>query len=297
MTKTKEVIKTRGIIAVDNGGDNVKVLAEGMESPVIFKSAKSKGSRKDLSDPILSPEFHSHVVEWNGNFYLTNYRTAQSKFAMTGFKESKTDDFFILSILIAVAQYGFEENLLCTCVPYYTYKKSEVEKLREILVKDHTISIDKIEYNFTINDILVAVEAQSGHFYLQREGEVTLLEIGSRTVGYATNKLIKSKDGGNDINIPIREKTGTISRKGIQIGNLAEEDIVDYANSVYADLSSIIDEKDKIVAFGGGVMIPKVKETLNEVFESIEFAEDPLFVQVRGMLAMAEQFFSEGDGE
>lgn len=286
--------KTRGIIAVDNGGDNVKVLSDSMDEPLFFKSAKSKGSIKDLSDPILAPELDSHVVEWNGNVYLTNYRTAQSRFSMTGFKESKTDDFFILSVLIAVAKHGYDINLLCTCVPYYTYKKNEVDKLRSILVKNHKISIDKVDYEFVIEDILVAVEAQSGHFYLQREGEVTLLEIGSRTVGYATNKLIKIPNG-NDINIPIREKTGTISRKGVQIGNLAEEEIVDYANSVYAELSSIIDEKDKIVAFGGGVMIPKVKETLGKVFETIEFVDDPLFVQVKGMFEMAKQFFVEED--
>lgn len=303
---TTEDGRTIGIISVDNGGDNTKVLSETMTHPIHFKNQIAKGKPKDIDEKII-PEahYHSHVVEWNNEVYLTNLRTAQSKFSnMTSYKESKTDKFFILSALLAVAKYGYDINYLCTCVPFKNFKPSEVQAIRDILIGEHTIRIDRVEYNFEIADVLVTAEAQAGHFYLQNfeyyfkdGGEVTLLEIGSRTVGFATFSITLDENGEISVVNFIREKSGTLVRKGIKISNVTTEEYMDYASSIYSDMSDLIDEYAKVVAFGGGVLIDDIKEGLQQDFKNIVFAEEPLYVQVRGMLVLAEEYFAEEDDE
>ena len=301
--------RTIGVIAVDNGGDNTKILSETMSEPTHFTNLIAKGKVKDLDDKIIPPEFHSHVVQWNDNIYLTNLRTAQSRFSpMTSYKESKTDDFFILSTLLAVAKYGYDINYLCTCVPFKNFKPSEINAIRDILIGEHTINIDKVEYNFEIAEVLVLAEAQAGHYYLlnakdyyTENGQYTLIEIGSRTVGYATFDIILDENGEVDMDRTrfIREKSGTLVRKGLKISKISEEEYYDYTSSIFSDVSDIVSEDDKVVAFGGGVIIEDIKEGLRNEFKNIVFAKEPLYVQVRGMLEIAkeiaEEYFAEED--
>lgn len=298
--------RTIGIISVDNGGDNTKVFSESMNHPTFFTNQIAKGKEKDLEDTLVPPEFNSHVVKWNDKIYLTNLRTSQSKFSnMTSYKDSKTDDFFIISTLIAVAKYGYDINYLCTCVPFKNFKRSETDAIENLLIGEHTIEIDKVEYNFEIADVLVSIEAQAGHKYLRQfdyykeKGEVTLLEIGSRTVGFATFDINLDEDGEIDLHSTrfIREKSGTLVRKGIKISNVTKEEYLDYASSVYSDVSDLVDEKSKVVAFGGGVIIDDIKEGLQKEFKNIIFVDEPLYVQVRGMLELALEYFAEEDEE
>ena len=143
----------------------------------------------------------------------------------------------------------------------------------------------------------MVAEAQSGHKYLQEEGVSTLLEIGSRTVGFATNKLVLNENGEKTTDFPIREKSGTLTRKGLQINNVTEEEYADYAEDIYAEISDVIDEDDKIIAFGGGILIDGVKDNLSNHFKNIAFAEDPLYVQVRGMLLEGFEAFADDEEE
>ncbi|MFJ7982401.1 ParM/StbA family protein [Lysinibacillus xylanilyticus] len=287
---------TVGVIAVDNGGENVKVFSETMDNPIHFGSAKAKGKKKDLLDPILPPELHSYVVEWKDKIYLTNYRVTQSKYGMTGFKDSKKDDFFVLSTLIAVAKYGYDINYLCTSIPFKNWNETECDALEELYIGEHDIIIDTVPYHFEIAGVLVVAEAQAGHKHLQVEGKSTLLEIGSRTVGFATN-MLETKDGKKVTDFPIREKSGTLPRKGLTISNVTDEEYEDYTSDIYAEISDIIDENDKVVAFGGGVLNEEIKKGLANEFKNITFADDPLYVQVRGMLEEGLEAFADDEEE
>ena len=286
--------QTIGTIAVDNGGQNIKVFAEHMEFPIHFKSDKTIGDIRDIDEPPLNKD-HSFVIQWKDNVYLTNHRKRLGKYpnSMTGNVSSKANDYFILSTIIAVALYGYDVNYLVTSIPYENrFKKGEVEKITDILVGNHSIVIDKELYEFEIADVYLATEAQAGHFHLQKEGVVTLLEIGSRTVGYATNEFVLDDNGEIKIDQPIHEKTGTLARKGVQISDIKNDNEYKlYVYDIFANLSQKIDEDDEIVAFGGGILIEPIKEALSEVYHNITFAENPLYVQVLGMLEMGKIAF------
>ncbi len=290
----KETEKTFGVIAVDNGGHNTKVISEDMDQPISFKSDKKRGVEYNLEEMPLPTrmETHSFVVKWNDKVYLTNRRmNLMPKFdGMTGNVASKANDYFILSALIGVALYGYDINFLVTSIPYeHKAKKEENDKIKERLLGEHHLIIDGESYEFEIVYVQLAIEAQAGQFYLQEEGITTLLEIGSRTVGFATSEFVRNEDGLISIDQPILEKTGTLSRKGVEISDIqSKEEYELYVYDIFKSLSKKIDEDDKIVAFGGGVLIDAVKETLEEVYSNIKFADNPLFVQVLGMLEIGK---------
>lgn len=296
--------KTRGIIAVDNGGENTKIFTEDMDNPTFFKSIKKYGRKKDLLADIYpqtdDESLTSYIVEWKDQVYLTNKRTVEASFSITGNTDSKANEYFILSTLIAVAKYGYDINYLSTSVPYKNIlNEDELENIREELIGEHTISVDKVEYKFEIADVLVTAEAQAGYFYLEPEGMVTLLEIGSRTVGYATNELVYDEEGNILAESPIDIKSGTIEKAGLAISNIDVDEYIPYCSHIFSELSARkIDEKDEIIAFGGGVLIDGIRDGLQRFFKNITFAEDPLYVQVRGMLILAQLHFKlEEDDE
>lgn len=294
---------TVGIIAVDNGGDNTKVFSQRMDNPTYFKSRKGFGVEEDFDDPMFHDEEYdeenrSYIVRYKDLIYLTNRRMKQGRFKDTGNTYTKTKAYFIISTLIAVAKYGYNINYVVTSVPYANRTKTEVSLIKERLIGEHAITINDKDYEFTIEDVLVTAEAQAGHFYLEAEGQVTLLELGSRTVGYATNYIELDDEGNIIIDQPIRAKSGTIDRAGVEISNLKETDYIPYCSNIYAELSSIISENDKIIAFGGGVLVDGIREGLKMNFNNIHFAQDPLYVQVRGMLIAGELYFNlEEDDE
>jgi hypothetical protein len=279
-TSSKARKKTSGIIAIDNGGENTKVLSEDMEHPVSFGSTKAIGKPRHKQDPILPPELHSHLVEWEGKIYLTNYRVMQSKARKSSLVNTKSDDYFILSILIAIAKYGYDENYVITCVPYSRYSDEEKEAIERRLIRKHTLAIDGQEYNFEIKDVIIVPETMVAFFHLKPYGRVRLLDIGSRTVGYATmyqdEKFFQ----------PIFEETGTIEKEGLEARRdvVEKEEYDEYVENLAYELDHVFNEDDEIIAFGGGVLIPQIVEGLKKKYPNLTVAEEPLFVQVRGML-------------
>ena len=290
---------TKGIIAVDNGGDNTKVLSQKMERPTYFKSKKRYGNK---SHYLLDNTFEkyeddeamrSYIVEYEDVIYLTNLRTEQSDFMMTGNTKSKASDYFIISTLIAVAKFGYDINYLVTSVPLKYIHSSDVDKIKDMLIGEHIIKIDKKQYEFEIRDVEVTAEAQSALLHLLPEGRTTLLEIGSRTVGYATNILEFDEEDDIIVN-HIPQKSDTIEQAGVEISNLRESDYIPFCSNIFSRMSSTskITEDDNIIAFGGGILIDGIRNGLKKFFNNITFIDDPLYAQVQGMLIIGEDEFS-----
>lgn len=289
---------TKGIIAVDNGGDNTKVLSQKMERPTYFKSKKRYGNKSHyLLDTFEKYEddeaMRSYIVEYEDVIYLTNLRTEQSEYMMTGNTKSKANDYFIISTLIAVAKFGYDINYLVTSVPLKYIHSSDVDKIKDMLIGEHKIKIDKKDYEFEIRDVEVTAEAQSALLHLLPEGRTTLLEIGSRTIGYATNILEFDEEDDIIIN-HIPQKSDTIEQAGVEISNLREGDYIPFCSNIFSRMSSTskITEDDTIIAFGGGILIDGIREGLKKFFNNITFIDDPLYVQVQGMLIIGEDAFS-----
>ena len=290
---------TKGIIAVDNGGDNTKVFSHTMDNPTYFKSKKRYGNKShyllETYEKYEDDEaMRSYIVEYNGVIYLTNLRTEQSNFDISGNTKSKASEYFIISTLIAIAKFGFDINYLVTSIPLKYVHTKEEDRIKELLIGEHEIKIDNKEYKFEIREVEIQAEAQSAILYLLPEGKTTILELGSRTAGYATNIVRFDKEGYLESIVHIPQQSDTLEQEGVLISNLTQEDFIPYCSNIFSKMSSKskITEDDNIVVIGGGVLIEGIRTGLQKYFNNITFDSDPLYAQVRGMLIVGEDKFS-----
>lgn len=279
---------TVGVIAIDNGGQNTKLLSEVMESPLAFFSRLGFGSDLGVfSTNNMKDDGETHSIVYQGEYYFTGLLLHQAEGELNGFVDNKDDDFFILNILRAVALYGFDINYVATCVPISQFKKFDDEIMRKLVGK-HTIEINNMVYEFEIVEVKVFMETISGAAYSYPEGKTRWLDLGSRTVGYATTVV---EDG---VVQPIKKESGTIEKEGLNIKRVTSWKA--YVNNIAKELRKW-DREDNVVAFGGGALIEPLVAELQKYFPNLEVAEDPLFLQVKGLLEMGMQYFALAEDE
>lgn len=282
----KKVSKpTSGVIAVDNGGEYTKIFAENMKEPVIYSAKKGYGHTRLKSKNNYDAE--TFKIVHNDTVYFTGKLLLEADGELPSYTESKATNYFLLSILHAVALHGFDENYLVTCTPFNKWDEDEIEAITEMVVGDHEITINDVDYKFSIKDVFVLSEVTPAFFIDAPMGKVHWLEFGSRTVGYAT-----TVDG--DL---IEGLSGTLRKMGLDIKQVTN--FKAYVSQVARDLLKVWDEEDEVRAFGGGIEhYEEIAEELRLYFPNlVVIEEDPQTIQVRGMLEAGIQEFSNSDDE
>jgi Actin like proteins N terminal domain len=278
--------KTRGIIAVDNGGYNTKILSESMTRPVAISSRKAYGHNR-FKFQTAYPE-GTYKIYWEGKWYFMGMLLLESRNQLTGYTHTKSTDYFILSILQAIALYGFDINKVVTSTPISRYSEEEIETITNRLIGTHELEINGKNYSFEIEDVIVAPETSTAFFALMPEGKVRWLDLGSRTVGYATTV------NENGFFMPIEMESGTIEKEGLDI-RTDITDFSEYVENLSAELNRVWDAEDYIIAFGGGAEIPELVDELKSRYPNLHVAEEPLFLLVKGMFELGIQTFNGDD--
>lgn len=288
-TNTKIEEKTTGVIAIDNGGYNTKILSESMSHPVSISSRKAYGHNR-FKFQTTYPE-GTYKIYWEGKWYFMGMLVLESRNHLTGYTHSKATDYFILSILQAIALYGFDVNKVVTSTPISRYSEEEIEAITNRLLGTHELEINGKQYSFEIEDVIVAPETSTAFFALMPEGKVRWLDLGSRTVGYATTI------NENGFFMPVELESGTIEKEGLDIrGDIT--DFSEYVENLSSDLNRVWDTEDYIIAFGGGAVIPELVSELKSRYPNLNVAEDPLFLLVKGMYELGLQtFYGDDDYE
>lgn len=289
-----EVEETVGVIAIDNGGQNTKVLNEIMERPATFFSRLGFGSDLGVwSANTTKDDGETHSILYQEEYYFSGLLLHQAESELNGFVDNKDDDYFILNILRATALYGFDVNYLATCVPISQFKLFDDNIVRKLKGK-HSITINNVLYEFEIAEAHVFMETVSGAAYNFGEGITRWLDLGSRTVGYATSVV---EDGYPQV-LKGEGRSGTIEKEGLNIKKVTSWKA--YVNNITKVLRKW-DKEDRVVVFGGGAMIEPLIDELRKYFPNLEVAEDPLFLQVKGLLELGmefyEKFFAPIDGD
>jgi Actin like proteins N terminal domain len=278
--------RTTGIIAIDNGGYNTKILSETMSHPVSISSRKAYGHNR-FKFQTTYPE-GTYKIFWEGKWYFMGMLMLESRNQLTGYTHTKATDYFILSILQAIALYGYDINKVVTSTPISRYSEDEIDAITNRLLGKHELEINGKEYSFEIVDVIVAPETSTAFFALMPEGKVRWLDLGSRTVGFATTI------NENGFFMPIELESGTIEKEGLDIRNDIT-DFSEYVENLSMELNRVWDTEDYIIAFGGGAEIPELVRELKMHYPNLHVAEEPLFLQVRGMLELGIQTFNGDD--
>jgi plasmid segregation protein ParM len=290
-TETTKTLRT-GVIAVDNGGHKTKVFTPDMESPIEFLSKKGRASKLKFDVHNFSEFEDGHHIIYNGKEYYTGDMEVLCVSKLNPYTDSKATEYFIISIIQAVALYGYDRNYVLTCVPFITYTEEEISKIvNQLANKEHTAIIDGIERTFEILDVQVVPESTLASWAIETQGKTRWLDLGSRTIGFSTTI------NNNGMIIPLEKESGTINKQGLEITKLPdnEESYQEYVENASIELNRTWNEDDFIIAFGGGALREGLIKAFQKVYPNLEVAEDPQFVQVIGLLNFGLALF--GDGE
>lgn len=258
-----------GVIAIDNGGNSTCVRTA--TTCDWFPSARSHFGNRNMLE---TPSEKDFVVEYKGKKRVMG---EIAEFDSTLIEEchdkTKANEYFELSIMVAIHKYGFSANYLVVDVPINIHNKEEKEAIIERLKGEHVITVNGITKSFKIMDVRVAPETAVAFWVNKPKGKSRFLDLGSRTIGYATTyndgKIVRFIDS----------ESGTFNDAGLAI----QKDYEFLADYLLGKLTSMWDKNDKIYLLGGGALEEELVNALKQRFPNLEVMENPKTVNAEGM--------------
>lgn len=264
--------KLSGVIAIDDGGSSTCVVTKNGNE--MFPSIKGRYGERHLTSATGK---HDFIVEYQGEKYvmgtLALYDCAMPLQMHTN---SKQHDFFDLSVLVAIHKYGYLSNNVIVSVPIAMHNEDEKNGRIARLKKSHTITVNGETKTFAINDVKVAPESAVAYWVDELEGKHRFLDLGSRTIGYATT----INQYGNVRFID--SESGTIFGKGLEAldTNYNARALADF---VCGKLLSKWGERDRVQLLGGGALDAELVAHIRSYFPNAVVMENPKVANAVGM--------------
>lgn len=264
--------KVTGVIAIDDGGYSTCVVtADKAES---FYSVKGPCGERRLTGNLGPGDF---MVEYKGEKYVVGL-TAKYDCAtpLEMHSQTKSDLFYDLSVLTAIHQYGYAANYVVTPVPIISYTPEEKEARIKRLEGSHTITVNGVRKTFTINQMSVAPEAAVAFWLHQPQGISRYIDLGSRTIGYASTL----NEGGSPRFLDTQ--SGCWYGKGIEA--LAEKyQPKDLAAFICGRLLKLWQPQDKVQLLGGGALDEDLVAGIRHYFPNAVVMNQPNMVNALAM--------------
>lgn len=271
---------TTGVVAIDNGGHSTILVTRNAEEN--FPSVKGLYNNGNLTAIKGKYDF---IVEYKGKKYVAgDLAKYDCEMPLQMFTKTKQNEFYDLSVLIGVHQFGYLSNYVVVSVPIKQYTPEEGEGITKRLKTSHTITINGVTKTFSISDVKVAPEGASAFWIHQPKGKTRYLDIGSRTVNCATvvhtNDTVRFIDAESD----------TIY-KGIETFHNGF-DPRGLADFIGGRLLSMWNSDDSVYLLGGGALIPEIVEGIKEFFPNLRVIEQPQYANAIGMYSLARNVFT-----
>lgn len=261
-----------GLISIDDGGNSTCVVTKNGKEK--FPSVKGLYGNRTLTDVTGK---YDYIVEYKGEKYVMGTLAKYDcKYPLQMHTKTKQHLFFDLSILVAIHQFGYPVNYLVTSVPISMHNENEKTGRIERLMGEHTIVVNGISKTFNIMDVKVAPETAVAFWLREPEGKSRYIDLGSRTIGYATTIY---EDGVTRF---IDTESGTLKGKGLEaLGD-------DYNQKALADYICgrlLVDWKinDNIHLLGGGALDEELVSSIKEYFPKAVVLDNPQMANATGM--------------
>jgi plasmid segregation protein ParM len=229
-------------------------------------------------------DFH---VKWNEDYYFCGGLIRQNlKGIMEGHDVTKDDDFFILSILLSTFLYGYEESYITSSVPIKEYNEESKQAIIEKLKGTHTLIVNGLEREFIIKEAEIYPETASAFWVNQPRKKTRWIDIGSRTVGYATTDV----DDEDNVHF-IENESGTIDKMGLEAHQVTNHKA--YARIISSTLNKIWGRNDDIKLIGGGGLDAEMVNAFKSIYPNLSLHDDPQHAQARGLLELADMIYGE----
>lgn len=271
---------TSGIISIDDGGSSTCVVTKDRKES--FPSVKGLYGKRTLTE---SNGKYDYIVEYkNERYVMGTLAKYDCRYPLEMHTDTKQNLFFDLSILVAIHQFGYSNNFVVTSVPITMHTEDEKAGRRGRLLGSHRITVNGISKTFNIMDVKVAPETAVGFWVNQPKGKSRYIDLGSRTIGYATT--IYEEDTTRFID----SESGTYLGKGLE----ALSD--DYDQSALADyicgrLLAKWNKNDVVYLMGGGAMDTKLVENIQKYFSKAVVFDNPRMVNSIGMYLLGRNVY------
>ena len=263
---------TIGVIAVDDGGDSTCVTTKkGVE---LYPSVKGIYGVRNISEVKGKYDF---IVEYkNEKYVMGDLAKYDCAIPLEMHSETKQHLFFDLSVLVSIHQYGYDQNYLIVSVPIRMHTKEEKQGRVDRLKGVHTLTVNGITKTFTIMDVKVAPETAVAFWTHRFKGKTRYIDIGSRTVGYATTVY------EGEVTRFIDSESGTFFSMGIQAldEHYTPDALGDY---IIGKLSKIFKNTDKVYLLGGGALDERLVERIQSYYPSARVMDNPRHINALGM--------------
>lgn len=270
------------LIAIDDGGYSTAVVTRDVED--MFPSVKSiYGNNRKLTEIVGK---HDFIVEYKGNKYVAGTLAQfDSSLPVKMFDESKAHEFFDLSVLISVFLYGGVDNVIIVSVPVDMHTPEEKKARIERLQGTHTMTINNKSKTFYISKVAVAAEGASAYWVNELYGWTKYLDIGSRTVNYAS-----VYNDGDSVRY-IDTQSGTFHNKGIEAldKEFDAKGLADYICGRLFSKGWKLD--DDIFLLGGGSLNNDLVNEIKRYFPKSKVMEKPLYANAIGMYNLGRYNF------
>lgn len=270
-----------GLIVVDDGGNSTCVVTKNGQEK--FPSVKGDYGIRTLTEPIGK---YDYIVDYQGKKYVMG-RIAKDdcRYPMQMHSKTKQHIFFDLSVLVAIHQFGFANNYLITSVPISMHNENEKKGRIERLRGEHTITVNGKTKTFNIMDVKVAPETAVAFWINEPQGMTRYIDLGSRTIGYATTIL---RDGTTRF---VDTESGTFAGMGLEAldKNYNQQALADY---ICGRLLAVWDTDDDIFLLGGGALDDELVEAIRQYFPKSSVMDNPQMANALGMYFLGKVVFN-----
>lgn len=171
------------IITIDAGNNAVKVATE----EGVFSFNSFLGEARDRR---LKSHYEDEMVgEYNGMlFFAGELAQRESEFPRNSMGLSKAHEDAKLRTLIALHRYSKSyDNYILVGQPIEMHNPEEKQRIKTMLAKEHTLTLNGVEKKFYIHRTEVAAEGASAYWCCKEELPVVhIVDAGSGTVNVAT---------------------------------------------------------------------------------------------------------------
>ena|SRR5690606_7363668 len=261
-----------GVIAIDNGGNSTCIVTKDTQEK--FPSVKGYYGNRTLTE--VSGKY-DYIVDYKGEKYVMGTLAKYDcKYPLQMHTDTKQHLFFDLSTLVAIHQFGYTVNYVVTSVPITMHKDDEKFGIIERLIGDHTITVNGRKKSFQIMDIKVAPETAVAFWVNEPEGKNRFIDLGSRTIGYATTLY------EDDINRFIDSESGTFKGKGLEAlsDDYNQQALADY---ICGRLISMWNTNDNVYLLGGGALDNELVKHIIRYFPKAQVIKNPQMANAVGM--------------
>lgn len=171
------------ILGIDGGNANVKVACD--RGVYLFSSAIGEYRERHLHSRFGPDDM---VWEYNGRRGFAG-TLAKMESELSGSRKgiSKAHVEAKLRILLAIHQYAVDQYVsIVVGQPVETHTTEEKQKIKDMLLGPHTLTVNGVQKSFVVNKCEVGVEGGSSSLSDPRMGLQRYIDIGSGSINFAT---------------------------------------------------------------------------------------------------------------